>query len=69
VILPNIDIDFASAALYSMIDATISTLDVNTSPAEIRRITKQLTLIQWNAIYAIPPQESLHVGEILAEIS
>ena len=69
VILPDIDIDFATEALYSMIDATISTLDVNTSRREISRITKQLTLIQWNAIYATPPDESLLVGEVLSEIS
>ena len=31
VIRPEIDIDFATGALYSMIDATISALDVNTS--------------------------------------
>jgi AcrR family transcriptional regulator len=69
VTLPDIDIDFATSALYSMIDATLSTLNVSTPSKEIDRIAEQLTLLQWHAIYTIPPDEALTAGEILPEFN
>jgi hypothetical protein len=68
VILQEIDIDFASAAHYSMIDATISTLDVNSSMRQVSRIAHQLALLQWRAIYTIPTSESLLIKDVLDKI-
>lgn len=67
--IPEIDIEFASGALYSMIDATISNFDVRTSSQEIDRIANQLALLQWHAIYNIPPSESLQIQDVLADLS
>jgi AcrR family transcriptional regulator len=69
VTLPDIDIDFATGALYSMIDATISTLDVSASAENLAHIVQQLTLLQWHAIYSIPPQDSPLVGDVLTPVS
>jgi AcrR family transcriptional regulator len=55
---PDIDIDFASGALYSMIEANLSTLDPAASREELDKITNQLARLQWHAIYTIPPEGS-----------
>jgi len=62
---PDIDISFATAALYSMIEATLSTLSTSASRAHVDRITEQLTLLQWHAIYSIPPDQAPLAGDIL----
>lgn len=67
--IPEIDIEFASAALYSMIDVTISSFDVHTPAQEIDRIAHQLTLLQWHAIYCIPPSESPLIEDVLADLN
>jgi len=55
---PDIDIDFASGALYSMIEASLSSLNPSAKRDEVEQITDQLALLQWHAIYTIPPSES-----------
>ena len=62
---PEVDIDFASGALYSMIEATLSTLSTASTVAEVDRITEQLTLLQWHAIYSIPPQYAPVAEDVL----
>jgi AcrR family transcriptional regulator len=62
---PEIDIDFASGALYSMIEATLSQLSTSATVDEVDRITEQLTLLQWHAIYSIPPQEAPVAEDVL----
>ena len=62
---PDIDIDLASHALYAMIEATLSTLDVSTPSREVAHIAEQVTLLQWHAIYAIPPDDSPLIGDAL----
>lgn len=62
---PEIDIDFASGALYSMIEATLSTLSPSASVQRVEAITEQLTLLQWHAIYTIPPHEAPVAEDIL----
>jgi AcrR family transcriptional regulator len=62
---PEVDIDFASGALYSMIEATLSRLSTSATVDEVDRITEQLTLLQWHAIYSIPPQEAPVAEDVL----
>ena len=62
---PEVDIDFASGALYYMIEATLSTLSTAATVAEVDRITEQLTLLQWHAIYSIPPQDAPVAEDVL----
>jgi len=62
---PEVDIDFASGALYSMIEATLSQLSTSATVDEVDRITEQLTLLQWHAIYSIPPQEAPVAEDVL----
>jgi AcrR family transcriptional regulator len=62
---PEVDIDFASGALYSMIEAALSTLSTAATVAEVDRITEQLTLLQWHAIYSIPPQDAPVAEDVL----
>lgn len=62
---PEIDINFATGALYSMIEATLSTLSPSASVAQVETITEQLTLLQWHAIYTIPPQQAPVAEDIL----
>jgi len=61
----DIDIDFASGALYSMIEASLSTLNPAASRQEVEKITDQLALLQWHAIYTIPPERSPLAEEVL----
>ena len=62
---PEVDIDFASGALYSMIEATLSHLSTSATVEEVDRITEQLTLLQWHAIYSIPPQDAPVAEDVL----
>jgi AcrR family transcriptional regulator len=62
---PEIDINFASAALYSMIEATLSTLSTSASVRHVDMITEQLTLLQWHAIYRVPPGEAPVAEDVL----
>ncbi|HXY45179.1 MAG TPA: TetR/AcrR family transcriptional regulator [Acidimicrobiales bacterium] len=62
---PDVDIDFASGALYSMIEASLSALNPAASRQEVEQITDQLALLQWHAIYTIPPAESPLVEDVL----
>jgi AcrR family transcriptional regulator len=65
---PDIDIDFASGALYSMIEASLSTLNPSASRDEVDQITDQLARIQWHAIYTIPPEESPLAQEVVPSL-
>jgi AcrR family transcriptional regulator len=62
---PEIDISFATSALYSMIEVTLSTLSTSASRTHVNRITEQLTLLQWHAIYRIAPDDAPRAGDIL----
>ncbi len=62
---PAIDIDFASGALYSMIEATLSTLSTSASVRHVDLLTEQLTLLQWHAIYSIAPEEAPLAEDVL----
>ena len=62
---PEIDINFASGALYSMIETTLSTLSTSASVAHVDLLTDQLALLQWHAIYSIPPDQAPVAGDVL----
>lgn len=58
VIREGLDLDFATRALYSMIEAVIASFDVKASPSDVDRFVHQLALLHWRAIYAIEPAEA-----------
>jgi AcrR family transcriptional regulator len=51
----GINVQFGSVALWGMIDSTLSSWDVNASPASMRKAVRQLALLVWYAIYDITP--------------
>jgi hypothetical protein len=55
---PDIDIDFAAKALYSMIEASLSSLDPASPSEDVERLVDQLARLQWHAIYTIEPEDS-----------
>jgi AcrR family transcriptional regulator len=61
----DIDIDFASGALYSMIETALSALSPTASVAEVDMITEQLALLQWYAIYNVAPDQAPLAGDVL----
>jgi AcrR family transcriptional regulator len=58
VIREGLDLDFATAALYSMIEAVIASFDVEASPSQVEKLVHQLALLHWRAIYRIEPSEA-----------
>jgi len=54
----NLDSEFASRASYSMLEAVISSFDVNSSPEAVDAAAKQLTLLHWYSIYRVDPENS-----------
>jgi AcrR family transcriptional regulator len=62
---PGLDLDFATAAVYSMIETALSGFDVRSSQQYVDHVAHQLTLLQWNAIYAIEPERAPRVEEVL----
>lgn len=62
IVRDDIDVDFAAAALYAMIESTLSATDVGAGADEIKKAALQLTLLQWYAVYTIAPEESPRLG-------
>ena len=58
VIREGLDLDFATSALYSMIEAVLASFDVNASPSRVETLVRQLTLLHWRALYSIEPSEA-----------
>lgn len=58
VIREGLDLDFATTALYSMIEAVIASFDVKASPSQVEKLVRQLALLHWRAIYRIEPAEA-----------
>jgi AcrR family transcriptional regulator len=55
----GIDLDFATSALYSMIEAVIASFDVGASRRRVDRAVHQLTLLHWHALYRVEPDEAV----------
>ncbi|HYG96707.1 MAG TPA: helix-turn-helix domain-containing protein [Solirubrobacterales bacterium] len=54
----DIDLEFGVRAAYNMIDAVISSFDVNSTQEEIDQVARQLALLHWYAICSVPPGEA-----------
>jgi AcrR family transcriptional regulator len=61
---PGLDIAFATGAVYSMIESTLSGFDVSATEREVRKVAHQLTLLHWHAIYDLDPSRSPRIGAI-----
>lgn len=54
----GVKLDFATTALYSMIEAIIASFDVGASPRRVEDAVRQLTLLHWHALYRVEPAEA-----------
>lgn len=54
----DIDLEFGVRAAYNMIDAVISSFDVNSPDEEIDKVAHQLALLHWYAICSVPPEKA-----------
>lgn len=54
----DIDLEFGVRAAYNMIDAVISSFDVNSTEKEIDKVARQLALLHWYSICSVPPDEA-----------
>lgn len=53
----GIDLDFATSALYSMIESVIASFDVGASRHRVNIAVRQLTLLHWHALYRVEPDQ------------
>jgi AcrR family transcriptional regulator len=53
----GLDLDFATSALYSMIEAVLASFDVGASRPRVDDAVRQLTLLHWHALYRVEPDE------------
>jgi AcrR family transcriptional regulator len=53
----GLNLDFATSALYSMIEAVIASFDVGASRRRVDNAVRQLTLLHWYALYRVEPDE------------
>lgn len=51
----GVKLEFATAALYSMIEAVIASFDVGASSRRVEDAVAQLTLLHWYALYRTEP--------------
>jgi hypothetical protein len=56
-IRPEVDLEFAAPALYSMIEAVIASFDVKANRGKVDKAVRQLTLLHWHALYRIEPED------------
>ncbi|HEX5984642.1 MAG TPA: helix-turn-helix domain-containing protein [Solirubrobacterales bacterium] len=54
----DIDLEFGVRAAYNMIEAVLSSFDVNSTPDEVDDAARQLALLHWYAICSVPPGEA-----------
>lgn len=54
----DIELEFGVRAAYNMIDAVISSFDVNSTEEEINKVAHQLALLHWYAICSVSPTEA-----------
>src|SRR5260370_23385950 len=51
----GLDLEFATKALYAMIEAVLSSFDVGAGERQIDDAVRQLTLLHWHALYTVEP--------------
>jgi AcrR family transcriptional regulator len=54
----DIDLEFGVRAAYAMIEAVLSTFDVNSTQEEIDKAAHQLALLHWHSICSVSPAEA-----------
>jgi len=54
----GVDVTFATSALYGMIEAVLSSFDVQYKPRKVESAVRQLALLHWYAIYRGKPEYS-----------
>lgn len=52
---PELDLDIATPAVYSMIESALSNFDVSTPRERVALVAHQLTLVHWRAIFRNDP--------------
>jgi AcrR family transcriptional regulator len=55
-IRPGLDLEFATHALYKMIEAVLSSFDVRTRRRDVHAAVHQLALLHWYALYRTDPE-------------
>jgi AcrR family transcriptional regulator len=53
----DLDLEFATKALYAMIEAVLSSFDVGARQRQINDAVRQLTMLHWHALYTVEPDE------------
>jgi AcrR family transcriptional regulator len=53
----GLDLDFATHALYLMIEAVIASFDIGASRRKVNAAVRQLTLLNWHALYRTAPEQ------------
>lgn len=54
----DVNLEFATYALYGMIESVLSTFDVHAKPARVTAAIRDLTSLHWHAIYKVAPGEA-----------
>lgn len=54
----DIELEFGVRAAYNMIDAVISSFDVNSTEKEIDKVAHQLALLHWYSICSVAPEKA-----------
>jgi AcrR family transcriptional regulator len=55
---PELDIAFATKAIYGMVDSVVAGFPVNIPSRAVARAADQLARLQWYALYATPPDDA-----------
>jgi AcrR family transcriptional regulator len=62
----GVDLEFATHALYLMIEGVIASFDIGASRRRVNATVRQLTLLNWHALYRGEPEEAIEVGPAAA---
>ncbi len=54
----GVDLEFATHALYLMIEAVIASFDIGASRRRVNQAVRQLTLLNWHALYRAEPDQA-----------
>ncbi len=66
-IRPDLDIELATQTSFAMFDSTLSTIEVAANTDEFYHLAHQVALLQWYAVFSIPPEKSPRMTEILSQ--
>lgn len=53
----DLELKFATTALYAMVEAVIASFDVGASRRRVDDAVRQLSLLNWHALYSVEPDE------------